>query len=118
MTSSEACVTDLSRACDVLQPALETVQTLLRRCPEAARRPCTVHNDFHWGQLRGRAQRLTILDLERCVLGDPWVDVATFATQLEILSARPDLAVSPAEAKGWSQSFLNAWELHTGQSID
>ena len=79
---------------------------------------CTVHNDFHWKQLRGKPGRLTVLDFERCVLGDPWVDVATFATQLEVLSLRPELNVSKTEAQGWAQAFRGAWEAATSAGID
>lgn len=80
--------------------------------------PMTVHNDFHWNQLRGRADRLTILDLERCVRGDPYADVATFVTQLSCLPLRLDLGVNEEQASRWARSFLDAWESRTGADVD
>jgi aminoglycoside phosphotransferase (APT) family kinase protein len=78
----------------------------------------TVHNDFHWNQLRGRAERLTILDLERCVLGDPLTDVATFTTQISMLPERDDVNVTRSEAAAWSRAFLDAWDNQTGCPVD
>ncbi len=78
----------------------------------------TVHYDFHWNQVRGRADRLTLLDFERCAQGDAYADIATFATQMSILHHRVELGVTQAECKAWAREFLETWEQQTCQAID
>ncbi len=112
LRSAGECVRDLGAVLPAAKRSFEALLSeLSRRCPaDDPAHSCTCHNDFHWNQIRGQPDRLTILDLERCALGDPWVDLATFRIQLAMLPHRPHLHVSTAEAAGWWQAFRSAWE--------
>ncbi len=114
------CANDITAVVPALRDKVDAVVDQLRSCipDESPDRFRTIHNDFHWKQLRGRADRLTILDLDRCCTGDPWVDVATFASQLPMLALRGDERVSREEAGRWMQAFLSAWESDSGEPID
>ncbi len=116
LASARECVRDLGAVLPRIRPSLEALLAeLSRRCPaDDPAHACTCHNDFHWNQFRGQPDRLTILDLERCALGDSCVDVATFRIQLAMLPHRPQLHVSTEEASGWSQAFRSAWESQSG----
>ena len=116
LASARECVRDLGAVLPRMKPSLEVLLAeLSRRCPaDDPAHSCMCHNDFHWNQFRGQPDRLTILDLERCALGDPCVDVATFRIQLAMLPHRPQLHVSTAEASTWSQAFRSAWESQAG----
>jgi aminoglycoside phosphotransferase (APT) family kinase protein len=119
MGQAERCAADLVAACPGNGAGLgELLAELQARRPEPPAAWATVHNDFHWKQLRGRPDRLTLLDFERCVRADPLVDVATFAAQLELLGERPDLDVSPETAGRWRSRFLEHWERAAGQAVD
>lgn len=111
---------DIAAVLPAHKPMLEElIGKLSRRIPQPlSGPPCMVHNDFHWKQLRGRPDRLTLLDLERCCLGDPWVDVATFAAQLSFLAARSDESVTEKESSAWTKQFLDSWETVTGAPLD
>ncbi len=117
LASAGECVRDLGAVLPAKRPPLEALLSeLARRCPaDDPAHTCTCHNDFHWNQFRGQPDRLTILDLERCALGDPCADVATFRMQLAMLPHRPQLDVSAAEAAGWSQAFRSACESESGR---
>jgi aminoglycoside phosphotransferase (APT) family kinase protein len=112
LASAGECVRDLGAVLPRMQASLDALLVeLSRRCPDDhPAHSGTCHNDFHWNQFRGQPDRLTILDLERCAVGDPNVDVATFQIQLAMLPHRPQLGVSKAEASAWSQAFRSAWE--------
>ncbi len=113
------CGKDITAAVPDLGTAVRgVIESLKARVPGPPAVERTVHNDFHHKQLLGRSNRLTILDLERCCLGDPCVDVATFSAQLSFLSSRPDVEVSQAESDAWSLGFLKAWESVTGESLN
>ncbi len=116
LASARECVRDLGAVLPKLKQSLEAVLAELSgRCPaDDPTHVCTCHNDFHWNQFRGQPDRLTILDLERCALGDPCVDVATFRIQLAMLPHRAQLQVSATEAADWSQAFRSAWESESG----
>ncbi|HEY3242203.1 MAG TPA: hypothetical protein VGM03_02540 [Phycisphaerae bacterium] len=102
---------DLSAACPALSARLRHLGRALHRrlrtlAPAA---PVTLHNDFHWNQIRMEPDRLTILDLERLRCGDPWIDVANYATQLRMLAYRPEHAVDHQTAEAWRAEFLEQW---------
>jgi len=121
LTSAVQCATDLSAASPSHAETLGAVIERLRRdCPKDMSNdgPCTIHNDFHWDQLRGRPDRMTILDLERCARGDAMVDVANFVSQLSMLPHRASLDVTVDQANQWRSAFLTAWEQTTGAPID
>ena len=120
LSAAQDCARDLEAVLPSLKTALESLLAeLSHRCPEDdLAHYATCHNDFHWNQLRGRPERLTILDVECMALGDPWMDVATFVTQLSMLPRRPELAVETKEAAAWSQAFLTAWQSNRGGALD
>lgn len=78
----------------------------------------TLHNDLHWNQVQIKRQRFGLLDLERMAVGDPWIDVANFVTQLRLLGHRPEHAIAAPLARQWADEFLEQWSRHTGQTID
>ena len=81
--------------------------------------PCvTLHNDFFWGQVRRHHDRYTLLDLERMAVGDPLLDIANFAQELEALAFRDELSIDAEQAAGWAEMFREAWTDQTGTSID
>jgi aminoglycoside phosphotransferase len=111
---------DLGMACPMLTGRLRRVGRALNRrlktlAPPA---PVTLHNDFHWNQVRMEADRVTILDLERLCRGDPWIDVTNFATQLRMLAYRPEHAVDHRTAGAWRAEFLHQWSCAAGHSAD
>lgn len=118
--AAELCVSNLGLALPSCNSALQEVSDVLaRKQPDnrsGLRR--TVHSDLHMHQLRGRKDRLTLMDFERCALGDPWIDVANLATQLATLPYRSEMGVSFQQADLWRESFLEAWESLTGSAID
>ncbi|MCP4245670.1 MAG: phosphotransferase [bacterium] len=84
----------------------------------AASRLATLHNDFHWNQMRFNGERVALLDFERVCRGDPWIDVANFATQLVMLGHRSEVAAGAAETRAWALAFLDAWREVTGADVD
>ncbi len=102
------------------RPMLDTILAhLSRSAPKLATHQMkTVHGDFYWNQLRGRSDRLTVLDIERCALGNPFMDVAMFATQLTILSDRSEFDIPKSVCNLWTQAFLSAWETTSGEPIN
>lgn len=81
--------------------------------------PCvTLHHDLFWGQVRVHRDRYTLLDLERMAIGDPLLDVANFTQELEALSFRDELGVTPADAERWAAQFLEAWSTQSSEPID
>ncbi|MFQ5502801.1 MAG: phosphotransferase, partial [Phycisphaerae bacterium] len=79
--------------------------------------PVTLHNDFHWNQLRINDDRIAMLDLERMCLGDPLVDVANFAGQVRMLGVRPEHEIDSATATTWAYAFLEEWSIYTCRHI-
>ncbi len=120
LDSAVTAANDLGAVAPDLRETLKSlIEQLTRSAPPAPTGPPrTLHGDFYWNQLRGRADRLTVLDLERCALGDPLVDVAMFATQISMLSERPEFDISREQASAWNHAFLHAWEQTTGASIN
>ncbi|MEE9293491.1 MAG: aminoglycoside phosphotransferase family protein [Phycisphaerae bacterium] len=120
LNAAKHCADDIATVLPALRSHVDSVVQALAASPPEVKADAyrTIHNDFHWNQLRGRTQRLTILDLERCARGDPWVDVATFATQLSMLPVRDELNVGIEQAGTWVLEFLNAWEAETGRAVD
>ena len=121
LADARQCVSDIALALPSLKNAAESVLSRLRETlPNDARGPQrrTIHNDFHWKQICGKENRLTLLDFERCAIGDPMVDVAGFAAQMSILPVRDDVSVSSSEASTWRQAFLSAWESTTRTAVD
>jgi aminoglycoside phosphotransferase (APT) family kinase protein len=113
-------VSDLSAACPDLQERLETVQHHLTSGLEnhETRVAVTVHNDFHWNQLSIKQGRIAILDLERMAVGDATIDVAGFATQLQMLGWRLDVDVDAPTADLWRATFLSCWNEAARQVLD
>lgn len=122
LAQAQQCANDLVLAMPALKTSVDCILSgLASLCPtETAETapPCTIHNDFHWNQLRGRLDRLYLLDFERCALGDPLTDVANFTTQLSMLAVRGDVDVSADEASAWTRSFLEGWRSTTGRDVD
>lgn len=122
LAQAQQCADDLALAVPSLKTDVDDiVLALVNQCPDKTvetERPCTIHNDFHWNQLRGRADRLTLLDFERCAIGDPLTDVANFTTQMSMLGVRGDVNVSVGEASLWAESFLKGWRSTTGIDLD
>lgn len=120
LAAASRCAEDLAAVLPELRaPVVLLMAELSRQRPQdehTERR--TVHNDFHWNQVRGRPDRLTVLDFERCIAGDPMIDVATFVSQMETLPLRQDVSVTPAEARGYVETFLASWEARTRQGVD
>lgn len=113
-------VDDLRIACPQMRDELEAVQVAFQR-RLAAWRPAdtvTLHNDFHWNQLRLRENRVAVLDFERMCAGDPLIDVANFAVQIRMLGQREDVDVSSETAQSWSACFLDVWSHRTGMPVD
>ncbi len=110
---------DLDTACpDLCEPLSE----IRRRLPEhldddGVSNPVTLHNDLHWNQFSIKGGRFAILDLERMARGDETVDVANFATQLQMLGCRPDVDVDTETAERWRRWFLTCWEANVGRSL-
>lgn len=113
-------VTDLTLACPALASQLEALgRKLVERISTLERvAPATLHNDFHWNQLRIKRGNFTLLDLERMVQGDPLVDVANFATQVRMLGRRAESPVSMTDANSWADTFLSNWQRVDGATID
>jgi len=117
--SAARAVSDLGHVQPHQQTALAGLLADLSRAqPEDATVRRTIHNDFHWRQIWGKSERLAVLDLDRCAQGDPYVDVANFAIQLQMLAHRPDAGVSRAEATAWAQAFIRAWEETDRRPLD
>ncbi|MHC5111961.1 MAG: phosphotransferase family protein [Planctomycetota bacterium] len=68
----------------------------------------TLHNDFHPGQVSTISGNFALFDLERMAIGDPMIDVANMATQLQLLAVRADHEVTPAQSANWSSAFVDA----------
>ncbi|MBI4717176.1 MAG: hypothetical protein HY763_05180 [Planctomycetes bacterium] len=113
-------ISDLSITCPDLAPELHMLGGGLERRLRHVHAPCpaTLHNDFHWNQLSIKRHDYTLLDLERMAEGDPLIDVANFATQLQMLGDRPELGIDPQTASGWRQAFLSEWARQDGQALD
>ncbi|MFQ5428779.1 MAG: phosphotransferase family protein [Phycisphaerae bacterium] len=111
---------DLSAACPERAVDLARVRARLqRRLSELPPvKPVTLHNDFHWNQVRVQGDRLAILDLERLCLGDPLIDVANFDTQVRMLGHRPECDVDASTAAGWANAFFEAWGQRSHVRID
>ncbi len=90
----------------------------LTSVPAIPTQRATLHNDFHWNQIRGRLDRMTLLDLERCQLGDPLIDVATFVAEINMLPHRSGTGVTSEDARLWIKAFVEAWGGVTGAPID
>lgn len=119
LESAGQCARDIGIVLPELSPLIESVLAgLSRDRPERGGARATVHNDFHWNQLRIKRDRMTVMDLERCGIGDPLIDVATFVTQISMLAVRGDIAVTIDQAAKWKQAFVEAWESVTGSPID
>ncbi|MEK6677083.1 MAG: phosphotransferase [Planctomycetota bacterium] len=99
-----------------LQLAVERLSTLLQGLDDSPR--STLHNDFHWNQLSIKKDRFVILDLDRMAEGDPTIDVATLASQLQMLGVREEYGVRPAKAEIWRSAWLEAWASVHGQPVD
>lgn len=112
--------TDLGAACPPLCARLDALAAEIdaRLGAAADSEPVTLHNDFHWNQLRIKPGRFAVLDLERMARGDPLVDVANFATQLRMLGLRDAAGVDAATAEKWSGLFLDRWAAVTGRAVD
>ncbi len=111
---------DLCAACPDLVTSLfrlrrQLIQALKQLAPEPL---ATLHGDFHWKQVVFKGNRPALLDLERMTRGDGLLDVANFATQLEMLAWRPETGVAPDSASRWSESFLDAWAFQSATRID
>ncbi len=78
----------------------------------------TLHNDLHWKQFTFKRGRITLLDLERMADGDPLLDVANFATQLQMLGHRTDCEIDPQMSKSWHDTFIDLWYKVEGTSVD
>ena len=104
---------DLTQRIDDLVRNVETRSSQIS-CDETA----TLHNDLHVGQVRIKRGRIAILDLERMVKGDPLIDVANFALQLQMLGHRPEFNVDCATADQWAFEFVDAWARQSGKPID
>jgi len=105
-------VTDLETACPDLQEPLNLIRRQLAaglRGDEENGEAVTLHNDLHWNQFSIKGGRLAILDLERMARGDATVDVANFATQLQMLGCRPEIDADPETADRWRRIFLTCW---------
>ncbi len=113
-------VVDLTLACPALAPRVEAVgrELVERTATLESGASGTLHNDFHWNQLRIKRGTFTLLDLERMVQGDPLVDVANFATQIRMLGRRAESPVSIADANVWADTFLSNWQRVDGRAID
>lgn len=112
-------VTDLDAACPDLREPLNEIR---RRLPERLEDdgngvPVTLHNDLHWNQFSIKGGRFAVLDLERMVRGDETVDVANFATQLQMLGCRPDVDVDTETAERWRRTFLTCWQANVGRTL-
>ena len=107
-------------ACPQMRDELEAVHVAFQKRLGAWRTADTVtlHNDFHWNQLRLRENRVAVLDFERMCAGDPIIDVANFAVQLRMLDRRHDVDVSPETARSWSACFLDVWLRRAGMPVD
>ena len=70
--------------------------------------PVTLHNDWHFDQLRLQSRRSAILDLERISRGDPMIDIANFTVQLRMLGVRDDYDLSPEAAATYARACLHA----------
>lgn len=111
---------DLSVACPALAQRIETVgHELLKRVATLETvKAATLHNDFHWNQLRIKRGHFTLLDLERMVQGDPLVDVANFVTQVRMLGRRAESSVTVSDANGWADMFLSHWQRVDEKVVD
>jgi aminoglycoside phosphotransferase (APT) family kinase protein len=117
--SASDAVTDLETACPDLHEPLNEIR---RRLPEGLEEEdngdsVTLHNDLHWNQFSIKGGRFAILDLERMARGDATVDVANFATQLQMLGCRPDIDVDQETADRWRKMFLTCWEADAGRPL-
>jgi hypothetical protein len=117
--SASDAVTDLETACPDLREPLNEIR---RRLPEGLEEEdngdsVTLHNDLHWNQFSIKGGRFAILDLERMARGDATVDVANFATQLQMLGCRPDIDVDQEAAERWRRTFLTCWEADVGRPL-
>ncbi len=109
--SAQEAVEDIGYCCAAVKPRLDALLGELReRLPRLdGGRRVTVHNDFHWDQVRFKHGMFTVLDLERMALGDPLVDVSNLTAQLRMLGDRADTGVAPAEGIAWAHGFLEQW---------
>lgn len=132
-------LTDLAKltAADLAVRARQAADDLRFACPQSATEinmvasritetlasldrvpPATLHNDFHWNQLSIKRDRFALLDLERMRAGDPLLDVANFATQLQMLGDRPEHPVDVAMAQRWRALFLEQWNRLARPAVD
>ncbi len=111
---------DMGHALPERRREVERIGRTLRRVLSGLDAPAdaTLHNDFHWNQLRLDGDRIVFLDLERVCVGDPLIDVANLATQLRMLADRPAVGVRREDAARWAEAFLEAWSRETDRRID
>ena len=120
LASAQRCIDDITIVLPSFASVLRSLMIILSRhrpSPTDGVRG-TIHRDFHWNQLRVKRSRITVLDLDRCSVGDRSFDVATLRTQLSMLAIRSDMDVSTDQAARWNRQFLLAWEGATGLQID
>jgi aminoglycoside phosphotransferase (APT) family kinase protein len=111
---------DLAATCPELADTLRSLNEAIRQQLQRIETPqvATLHNDLHVGQIHCKRGRVTILDLERMVVGDPLIDVAHFAVQLAMLPNRPEMNVERADADRWAARFLASWSEQADDPID
>jgi aminoglycoside phosphotransferase len=117
---ASAALADLRNAAPDLQAELAGLARTFRRAASriSVDQRVTLHNDFHWKQLSIRNGRFALLDLERMCIGDPLIDVAGFATQLEMLGDRPEMKVAATTACHWRHVFLEEWSRRASPAPD
>lgn len=113
-------IDDLRLACPKLERDLtELSARLLRSLGELG--PVggvTLHNDFHWKQLSIKRDRYAMLDFDRMAIGDELIDVANFATQLQMLGQRPEYSVDSEESERWRTAFIEQWQQAASVQMD
>ena len=112
-------VADLVIACPELKDELRDIDEKLQHSLGNIHmdEPMTLHNDFHWNQLRINGDRVALMDLERMCIGDPLIDVANFAGQVRMLGLRPEHNIDSTTATTWAYAFLEEWSVYTCQNI-
>lgn len=115
-----ASTSDLARALPDSGPRLMDLDRAFESRQEQLQpaRPALLHNDFHWNQVTIKPNRLVLLDLDCVAVGDGLIDVANFATQIELLGARRELEVNATESQRWSAEFREAWIVESRQAPD
>jgi aminoglycoside phosphotransferase (APT) family kinase protein len=90
--------------CPGQAPALSAVrQFLLTQAPHESTLPnCTLHGDFHYGQMLQTAAGIALFDYDELQRGDPLVDVANFLVALGNETGETTL-------KRWQTTFIEAY---------